>query len=58
MPANIAILYPSVPCVGNFYILARQMGGDYEAMVSIITWTRLLPIITLIIGSVELYKHT
>ncbi|WP_445495203.1 AEC family transporter [Photorhabdus sp. SF281] len=56
VPANIAILYSAVPCAGNAYILARQMGGDHEAMASIITWTTLLSIITvtLILGSMEL----
>ncbi len=53
MPANITILYSTVPYAGNAYILARQMGGDHEAMASIITWTTLLSIITvtLILGS-------
>lgn len=37
--ANVALLYATVPCAGNAYILARQMGGDHEAMASIITWT-------------------
>ncbi|ETS32429.1 putative permease [Photorhabdus khanii NC19] len=56
VPANIAILYSAVPCAGNAYILARQMGGDHEAMASIITWTTLLSIITvtLILGSMKL----
>lgn len=51
-PANIALLYASVPCAGNAYILSRQMGGDSEAMASIITWTTLLSAatITLIVG--------
>ncbi|WP_340618552.1 AEC family transporter [Xenorhabdus entomophaga] len=54
LPANIAILYSAVPCAGNAYILARQMGGNHEVMASIITWTTLLSIITLsfILGSV------
>ncbi|ERT14007.1 AEC family transporter [Photorhabdus temperata] len=56
VPANIAILYSAMPCAGNAYILARQMGGDHEAMASIITWTTLLSIITvtLILGNMEL----
>lgn len=55
-PANIAILYSAVPCAGNAYILAKQMGGDHEAMASIITWTTLLSIITvtLILGNMKL----
>lgn len=54
--ANIALLYAAAPCAGNAYILARQMGGDSEAMASIITWTTLLSAvtITLIIGTIAL----
>ena len=40
--AQIALLYSSVPCAGNAYILARQMGGDATTMAAIITWTTLL----------------
>lgn len=56
MPANIALLYASVPCAGNAYIMARQMGGDAETMASIITWTTLLSAvtITIIIGTINL----
>ncbi|WP_332061034.1 AEC family transporter [Bartonella sp. CB74] len=51
--ADIAVLYSSVPCAGNAYILSRQMGGDHEVMASIITWTTLFSVITitLIMGS-------
>lgn len=54
--ANIALLYAAAPCAGNAYILARQMGGDSEAMASIITWTTLLSAITItfIIGTIAL----
>jgi len=45
--ASIALLYSAAPCAGNAYILARQMGGDPEAMASIITWTTLLSSITI-----------
>ncbi|WP_455475263.1 AEC family transporter [Bartonella sp. B17] len=45
--ACIAILYSSMPCAGNAYILSRQMGGDHEVMASIITWTTLLSVITI-----------
>ncbi|GBU10296.1 hypothetical protein AwWohl_14340 [Gammaproteobacteria bacterium] len=38
---NLAMLYAAVPCAGNAYILARQMGGDAPLMASIITWTTL-----------------
>lgn len=56
IPASIAVLYSTVPCAGNAYILSRQMGGDHEAMASIITWTTLLSVVTvtLILGSVTL----
>lgn len=56
VPASIAILYSAVPCAGNAYILARQMGGDHEAMASIITWTTLLSVmtVTFILGSVAI----
>jgi len=52
--ANIALLYAAVPCAGNAYILSRQMGGDSQAMASIITWTTLLSSIsiTLILGNI------
>lgn len=55
-PATIAVLYSAVPCAGNAYIMARQMGGDHEAMASIITWTTLLSVITVtfILGSVKM----
>lgn len=36
---NIAVLYACLPCAGNSYILARQMGGDSKVMASIITFT-------------------
>ncbi|NIA55401.1 AEC family transporter [Massilia sp. TW-1] len=53
-PAHIALLYSSVPCAGNAYIMARQMGGDSETMASIITWTTLLSAVTItvIIGTI------
>jgi len=52
--ANIALLYAAVPCAGNAYILSRQMGGDSQAMASIITWTTLFSsiTITLIVGNI------
>ncbi|GLO16191.1 transporter [Pseudomonas putida] len=53
--ANVALLYACVPCAGNAYILARQMGGDAPAMASMITWTTLVSTltITLIVSMVE-----
>jgi predicted permease len=37
--ADVALLYAGISCAGNAYILSRQMGGDSEAMASIITWS-------------------
>lgn len=53
--ANIALLFSAMPSAGNAYILSRQMGGDSEAMASIITWSTLLSIITIpiVIGLFE-----
>lgn len=45
--ANVALLFASMPCAGNAYVLARQMGGDTEAMASIITWSTLLSIVSI-----------
>lgn len=47
LPANVAVLYAAMPSAGNAYILARQMGGDSEAMASIITWSTLISILTI-----------
>jgi malonate transporter and related proteins len=45
---KIAIMiYGSVPTAGNAYILAKQMGGNYELMASIITVTTLVSILTM-----------
>lgn len=47
LPAGIALLFAAMPCAGNAYILSRQMGGDSEAMASMITWSTLLSILTI-----------
>lgn len=47
LPKLIAMLYSSVPCAGNAYILAQQMGGDAETMAAIISATTLLSILTI-----------
>ncbi len=44
---SVCLLYAALPCAGNSYILARQMGGDAEAMASIITLTTLLSLVTM-----------
>ena len=51
----ITVLYCAVPCAGNAYILSRQMGGDSDAMASIITWGTMLSSISII---VIMYKYT
>lgn len=37
----VAVLYCAVPCAGNSYILAKEMGGDYQLMASMITFSTL-----------------
>ena len=44
---GIAMLYASVPCAGNAYILAKQMGGDAESMAAIITLTTIVATISI-----------
>lgn len=46
-PANIALLFAALPSASSAYILSQQMGGDSEAMASIITWSTLLSILTI-----------
>ncbi|MCK5293069.1 MAG: AEC family transporter [Arcobacteraceae bacterium] len=41
------LIYSSVPCAGNAYILSKQMNGNYTLMASIITLTMLLSIFTM-----------
>ncbi|OYQ81186.1 permease [Ignatzschineria sp. F8392] len=45
--AGIALLFATMPSAGNAYILSRQMGGDSDAIASMITWSTLLSIITI-----------
>ncbi len=47
LTAGVALLFAAMPSAGNAYILSRQMGGDSEAMASMITWSTLLSIITI-----------
>ena len=48
LTSKIAILiYSSVPCAGNAYILSKQMGGNHKLMASIITSTMLFSIFTM-----------
>lgn len=42
----VAVLYSALPCAGNSYILARQMGGDTDSMASIITFSTLASMLT------------
>ena len=41
------MIYSSVPTAGNAYILAKQMGGNYKLMASIITMTTLVSMFTI-----------
>jgi malonate transporter and related proteins len=53
---DIAILYTAVPCAGNAYILAHQMGGDHETMAGIISTTTLFSMLSMpIIMSILLH---
>ena len=47
IPAGVALLFATMHSAGNAYILSRQMGGDSDAMASMITWSTLLSIITI-----------
>jgi hypothetical protein len=38
MATSVAVLFMAVPTAPSAYILARRMGGDYEAMASIIAF--------------------
>ena len=49
--AGMAVLYASLPCAGNAFILAKQMGGDADAMASIITLTILGSVLTISLSS-------
>lgn len=44
---TIAILFTALPTATSSYILARQMGGDYTLMASIITLQTILAMVTL-----------
>ena len=44
---TIAILFTALPTATSSYILARQMGGDYTLMASIITLQTVLALVTL-----------
>lgn len=56
LAANTALLYACMPCAGNAYILARQMGGDMQAMAAMITWSTLGSVLTmtLVLGNITL----
>ena len=45
--ASVALIYCMLPTAPSSYILARQMGGDAEAMASILTVGTLLSMITI-----------
>ncbi|MDR1976813.1 MAG: AEC family transporter [Campylobacteraceae bacterium] len=45
--AAIALLYCTLPCAANSYILSKQMGGDSVTMASIITWSTIASAVTI-----------
>jgi hypothetical protein len=47
MAVSVAVILFSVPTAPSAYILSRQMGGNYDAMASIITVQTILSFITL-----------
>ena len=47
MSKSLAVLYAGIPCAGNAYILAQQMGGDAETMAAIISTSTLLYMVTI-----------
>ena len=44
---SIGILYSCLPCATTSYILSRQLGGDYESMTSIITFTTVFSLLSI-----------
>lgn len=44
---SIGILYSCLPCASTAYVLSRQLGGDYESMASIITFTTIFSLVSL-----------
>lgn len=47
MPLAIGMLYSGIPCASTSYVLARQLGGDYDLMASIITITTIVSVLSL-----------
>jgi len=47
MPLAIGILYSGLPCASTSYVLAKQLGGDYDLMASIITITTIFSVLSL-----------
>jgi predicted permease len=43
----IGVLYSGLPCASTSYVLAKQLGGDFDLMASIITVTTLCALISL-----------
>ncbi len=44
---SIGILYGCLPCASTSYVLARQLGGDHEAMAAIITFSTIFSLVSL-----------
>ncbi|RCK43304.1 permease [Thalassospira profundimaris] len=47
MVLAMGVLYAGMPCAGNAYILARQLGGDADVMASIVTVETLLSAVSI-----------
>ena len=47
LTAIVVVIFMAVPTAPSAYVLARQLGGNYQAMASIITAQTLLAFITL-----------
>jgi predicted permease len=54
---TMGVFYAAMPCAGNAYIMARQMGGDADAMASIVTLETLLSAISVSVIAAILSIH-
>lgn len=44
---SVGVLYSCLPCASTAYVLSRQLGGDPDSMLSIITFTTIFSVISL-----------
>lgn len=49
MAYSVGILYSCLPTASNSYLLSRQLGGDYDSMTTIITYSIILSLLSLTI---------